>query len=161
MRNKQIRIILFVLVLALIICISSVCAFAENTFSAQVVHPTSSVYYPTYFLLGTDYSDPTTGSHMGYGDFSIPNGTVISRYTTYLPNNSVNRSYCVKAIQASLVKIYVYHTSMNCNPGAVDSIFGSQTDTAVRNFQSAVSITVDGYVGNDTWYQLQEHTFNQ
>jgi len=36
----------------------------------------------------------------------------------------------------------------------VDGIFGSQTETAVRSFQSSRGITVDGIVGSVTWLHL-------
>lgn len=37
---------------------------------------------------------------------------------------------------------------------AVDTIFGSGTDTAVRQFQTVEGLTVDGIVGNSTWLAL-------
>jgi peptidoglycan hydrolase-like protein with peptidoglycan-binding domain len=36
----------------------------------------------------------------------------------------------------------------------IDGIFGPQTDSAVRGFQDALSITVDGIVGPVTWRAL-------
>ena len=40
--------------------------------------------------------------------------------------------------------------------GGLDGIFGKQTDTAVRNYQRKLGITVDGIVGCNTWRSLQE-----
>jgi peptidoglycan hydrolase-like protein with peptidoglycan-binding domain len=36
--------------------------------------------------------------------------------------------------------------------GAIDGIFGAMTDTAVRALQSWAGITVDGIVGDNTWF---------
>lgn len=43
--------------------------------------------------------------------------------------------------------------------GGIDGIFGSRTLSAVRNFQSANSLTVDGLVGNNTWNALTNLNF--
>ena len=42
------------------------------------------------------------------------------------------------------------------NPGPIDGVFGAQTDTAVRAFQQAKGITVDGVVGTITWRNNDE-----
>ena len=40
--------------------------------------------------------------------------------------------------------------------GGLDGIFGAQTETAVRAYQSQVGLTADGIVGCNTWRSLQE-----
>lgn len=50
----------------------------------------------------------------------------------------------VKTLQKKLKKLGYYQS------GAVDGIFGSMTDTAVRQFQRAAGIKVDGIVGPQT-----------
>lgn len=50
----------------------------------------------------------------------------------------------VKTLQKNLKKLGYYQS------GAVDGIFGSMTDTAVRQFQRAAGIKVDGIVGPQT-----------
>jgi peptidoglycan hydrolase-like protein with peptidoglycan-binding domain len=42
------------------------------------------------------------------------------------------------------------------DPGAVDGQFGSRTEAAVRAFQSAKGIDVDGIVGDVTWLNIDE-----
>ena len=40
------------------------------------------------------------------------------------------------------------------NPGPIDGMFGDQTEAAVRAFQQASGITVDGVVGTITWRNI-------
>ena len=42
------------------------------------------------------------------------------------------------------------------DPGPVDGVFGAQTESAVRAFQQAREITVDGVVGRVTWINIDE-----
>lgn len=41
------------------------------------------------------------------------------------------------------------------SPGAIDGDFGTKTDTAVRAFQAALGLGVDGVAGDDTWVALE------
>jgi peptidoglycan hydrolase-like protein with peptidoglycan-binding domain len=52
----------------------------------------------------------------------------------------------VKAAQNELVR---HHHAV-----VIDGIFGDKTDAAVRQFQNAVGLTVDGIVGPNTWREL-------
>ncbi len=38
------------------------------------------------------------------------------------------------------------------DPGPIDGIFGDLTDAAVKSYQSAVGVAVDGIVGDQTWW---------
>lgn len=40
--------------------------------------------------------------------------------------------------------------------GGLDGVFGTQTNTAVRNYQKAKGLSVDGIIGCNTWRALQE-----
>ncbi len=46
-------------------------------------------------------------------------------------------------------------TRLGHDPGSIDGVFGSRTDSAVRSFQRANSLGVDGIVGPDTWEALR------
>ena len=41
------------------------------------------------------------------------------------------------------------------DPGQIDGNFGQRTETAVRAYQTRQSITVDGVVGDQTWWVPQ------
>jgi peptidoglycan hydrolase-like protein with peptidoglycan-binding domain len=42
------------------------------------------------------------------------------------------------------------------DPGPVDGVFGASTERAVRSFQQAKGIAVDGIVGRITWINIDE-----
>lgn len=44
--------------------------------------------------------------------------------------------------------------SKGFNPGALDGEFGNKTLTALKEFQSANNLTVDGECGQNTWTAL-------
>lgn len=44
--------------------------------------------------------------------------------------------------------------SMGYYSGVVDGVFGSKTNVAVRSYQKAKGLTVDGVVGKNTWSKL-------
>jgi peptidoglycan hydrolase-like protein with peptidoglycan-binding domain len=47
------------------------------------------------------------------------------------------------------------------DPGPVDGVFGSRTEDAVRAFQQAKGIAVDGIVGRVTWINIDEADQNE
>ena len=57
----------------------------------------------------------------------------------------------VRYLQESLTKL-------GYNPGPIDGIFGPKTKTAVRSFQIAKGLVVDGIVGNNTWAAIDKGT---
>ena len=46
--------------------------------------------------------------------------------------------------------------SLGHDPGAIDGIFGARTESAVKAFQQAREIPVDGVVGRVTWINIDE-----
>lgn len=59
----------------------------------------------------------------------------------------------VKALQALLIG-YGYKMTNNGKTYGVDGSFGTATDNAVRAYQKANGLTVDGSVGSKTWNKL-------
>jgi peptidoglycan hydrolase-like protein with peptidoglycan-binding domain len=55
-----------------------------------------------------------------------------------------SRGDAVRRLQQAL-------TNLGFNPGPVDGIFGQQTETAVRGYQSTRGLKADGIVGPQTW----------
>ncbi len=86
-------------------------------------------------LITTNRIEGVSGSFPGY---SLKNGM---------------RSDAVATIQSQLNRIAVnYPIIPTIYP--VDGIFGSQTEAAVRAFQRQFNLSVDGIVGNATWYKI-------
>jgi peptidoglycan hydrolase-like protein with peptidoglycan-binding domain len=46
--------------------------------------------------------------------------------------------------------------SLGHDPGPIDGVFGTTTETAVKAFQQARGITADGIVGKVTWINIDE-----
>ena len=46
--------------------------------------------------------------------------------------------------------------ALGYDPGPIDGVFGENTDSAVREFQQAREIPVDGIVGRVTWINIDE-----
>jgi peptidoglycan hydrolase-like protein with peptidoglycan-binding domain len=46
--------------------------------------------------------------------------------------------------------------TLGFDPGPVDGVFGQQTENAVKQFQQAKEIPVDGIVGRVTWINIDE-----
>lgn len=87
---------------------------------------------------------------IGEGDLESPaiegEGILHSR-ARYPTLDRGDRGTDVKALQYLLR----YHSY---SPGSIDGVFGGGTDSAVRAFQSAKGLTVDGIVGEATWGKL-------
>jgi len=55
----------------------------------------------------------------------------------------------VRDLQAAL-------KALGHDPGPIDGVFGAKTESAVKAFQQAREITVDGIVGRVTWINVDE-----
>jgi len=60
----------------------------------------------------------------------------------------------VRIVQYELNRISDNYPSISKIP-EVNGVFGSQTEAAVRDFQSVFNLAVDGIVGKATWYQIK------
>jgi len=47
-------------------------------------------------------------------------------------------------------------TELGYNPGPIDGLFGTKTETGVRTFQTVKGLVVDGIVGNNTWTAIDQ-----
>jgi len=57
----------------------------------------------------------------------------------------------VTALQKGLTK-YAHTPGSTAHPGGVDGIFGAKTHAAVLAYQEERGVTVDGIVGDETWW---------
>ena len=91
-----------------------------------------------------------------YGNIEIVQDAQIRGITSSYPgtplqNGSTGPSVVV--LQVSLNRISQNYPAIPKIP-TVDGIFGSQTEAAVKAFQSIFNLTPDGIVGPATWYQI-------
>lgn len=45
---------------------------------------------------------------------------------------------------------------LGLGPGAVDGVFGAQTEKAVKQYQTDAGLVTDGVVGEKTWAALEQ-----
>lgn len=91
-----------------------------------------------------------------YGNIEIVTNAPIQNYTSSYPGTALRRGSIgpnVVVIQTELNRISQNYPAIpKIYP--VDGIFGSQTENAVRRFQQIFGLSVDGIVGQATWYEL-------
>jgi GH25 family lysozyme M1 (1,4-beta-N-acetylmuramidase) len=93
------------------------------------------------------------------GDQDTFNGTLtqlqaFARGDAYTPPPTVSWPTVQQGATGERVKTVQYLLNAHGASLTVDGDFGPGTDTAVRNFQSAHGLTVDGIVGTNTWQAL-------
>lgn len=91
-----------------------------------------------------------------YGNVEIVNNAPIQGLTSSYPGIALRRGMAgpnVVVIQTELNRISQSYPAIP-KISQVDGIFGAQTEAAVRKFQEIFGLTVDGIVGQSTWYAL-------
>lgn len=91
-----------------------------------------------------------------YGDVEIVQNAPIRGITSSYPGTPLRRGTSgpsVVTIQVSLNRISQAYPAIP-KISSVDGIFGAQTEAAVREFQEVFNLTVDGIVGQATWYAI-------
>ena len=91
-----------------------------------------------------------------YGNVEIVNNAPIQGITTSYPGTPLRRGSSgpsVVVIQTELNRISQNYPAIP-KLANVDGIFGSRTEAAVRKFQEVFGLSVDGIVGQATWYAL-------
>ncbi|MDQ3065296.1 MAG: peptidoglycan-binding protein, partial [bacterium] len=84
---------------------------------------------------------------VGFISLFLTNINTSASTCTSLVLKSGSSGTCVATLQQKL-------NYFSCAAGPADGIFGSMTDGAVRRFQTANSLYVDGVVGSQTWNRL-------
>ena len=91
-----------------------------------------------------------------YGDVEIVNNAPVQGITTSYPGTPLRRGTSgpsVVTVQVMLNRISQSYPAIPKIP-SVDGIFGIRTENAVKKFQEIFNLTVDGIVGQATWYAL-------
>ena len=128
-----------------------------------------------YYFLNARYYDSKTGRFMSLDPYKEHKEDPISQNlyvycgnnpikyydpsgNMYLAkNSSANDKNDVITLQCKLQMINKPNTSSPYYSGSVDGIFGSMTETAVKQFQQDNNLYVDGIVGNATWNKLKTY----
>ena len=85
--------------------------------------------------------------------YAIPRGLYDERE---IPVSPVRRTLRKGAQGADVKTLQTFLIAWGCEPGTPDGIFGKQTDAALRAFQRAQGLTVDGVCGPATWTALTQ-----
>ena len=93
---------------------------------------------------------------------SAAGSTWIARFQKFAPTSrtSYQTGYAC-AVQSILLDYNSTTHSYIANHGGVDGMFGSNTESAVKEFQNQENLTVDGRVGPATWGKMAELMYAQ
>ena len=91
-----------------------------------------------------------------YGDVQIVNNAPVQGITSSYPGTPLRRGTTGPSVVTAQVMLNRISQSYPAIPkiNPVDGIFGAQTEASVRRFQEIFDLTVDGIIGQATWYAL-------
>lgn len=92
-------------------------------------------------------------STRGWTHYGIPKGLYSPEEIPVQPVHRTLRRGCQGEDVAEMQRALI---SWGHNPGAADGIFGKNTEAAVKGFQKAQGLTVDGVCGPATWAALTQ-----
>jgi peptidoglycan hydrolase-like protein with peptidoglycan-binding domain len=75
----------------------------------------------------------------------------ISEFESYMPSHAVS-SLCSTPPPKKSRRVDGPGGNTPTHPGQIDGSFGQRTESAVRAYQTTQKITVDGVVGDQTWW---------
>lgn len=131
--------------------------------SAQACNPGTFPYIikagDTYFILAQRFNTTVAAierANPGVDPNRLFIGQVICIPTTTPPTPPSQSCPTLRmgSQGASVVELQRLLLAHGFNPGAIDGIFGPQTQSAVMAFQRSRGLTVDGIVGVQTWTAL-------
>lgn len=131
--KKTVSVLLLIVMVASMLCVP---AFAIKNESAVPA--------------GQSISDPENYYHIkvDYFVYFVLYGKVVGY-------NNITTGYEVEVVQIVMNRINSVYSSVSCNAGAVDGIFGQNTWQAVYNFQVWRGLSADGIVGPNTWAEME------
>lgn len=115
--------------------VNKMCAFFNSLGLKGIIK------YGTFVHIDTrpnKYHATNTGVAQSYGKVNIPFRKTLSKGS--------------KGVDVGVVQFKLNSLGYNC--GNADMTFGANTETAVRTFQKAKGLKVDGIVGSATWNKL-------
>lgn len=89
---------------------------------------------------------------------SIINSHDLAQYDSVVAGETMQRPVLRKGIRGHNVRLLQQLLSSKGFICRTDGIFGVETETAVKGFQAAAGISVDGIVGSKSWAELYKAT---
>ena len=77
-----------------------------------------------------------------------------SMVEAFKPNKLTNTYLKIKSTGQDVKTIQFVLKELGYDTGAIDGIYGSKTENAIKKFQKSYKLTVDGIVGHNTWSKI-------